>query len=359
MLLLIVISYGLITCHAMSSITKDLVDENYDVLMPPKELNQPVIVNISIFLINIRSISAQDLTFTADMFLHQTWFDKRLKYPKWLNESSVTMHASLIDKIWIPDIYFKDGIGGEISTLQFKTTYFVFTDKNAVFMVSRLSVKLVCQMNFAKYPHDSHTCSIALMSLAYHNSSVTLRWKTFRLSSKLHNPDYAIEKVDEKTCDKVYDVGSFSCVTGIISLVRNAGHFYTKYLPSFTIVIASFASFWIPSSSYPARASIVVTSMLALITQQLQITSDIKTSYFVSINIWMNICTTIVFCCLLEYAIALVWESKQKRRKIERAESKIGTILKKFEKHEINPIDQNVLKYLAIVKYMNNFVEYI
>ncbi|RWS20667.1 cys-loop ligand gated ion channel-like protein, partial [Leptotrombidium deliense] len=103
-----------------------------------------------------------------------------------------------------------------------------------------------------------------------------------------------------KFCLFKYKLGNFSCIVANLKLTRRNGYLHSKYIPSFTIVMASFASFWVPVTSYPARASLVVTSLLALITQQLQITSDIKTSYLVAINIWTNLCTTIVFLCLLE-----------------------------------------------------------
>ncbi|RWS27488.1 Glycine receptor subunit alphaZ1-like protein, partial [Leptotrombidium deliense] len=325
-----------------------IIDENYDRLIAPKKNGDPVFVSVSIFVLNIRSVRSRDLvnsliqSFTADLFVHQYWIDERLKFPKGA-EKSINLHGSYKEIIWIPDMYFKNGISGEITTHSFKTTYFVLYNNNKVFMASRVSVDLVCEMHFRKYPHDEHICDITLMSLV-------LRWKTFQLTARLFNTDYNISFVKNATCDKTYQIGTFSCVTGKFLLVRDSGNFFTKYVPSFTIVIASFVGFWIPTGSYPARASVVVTSMLALITQQLQTTSDIKTSYFVCINIWMNICTTIVFCCLLEFAFAIIWEqNKQKqiaKKSIETSEGdappegRVKSVLKKFEKHNRNPVDQ-------------------
>ncbi|RWS06128.1 cys-loop ligand gated ion channel-like protein [Dinothrombium tinctorium] len=100
-------------------------------------------------------------------------------------------------------------------------------------------------------------------------------------------------------------------------LKRNMGNMVTlKYIPSLTIVVASFVNFWVPINITPARISLVVTSLLALITQQLQITSGLRTSYTVAINIWMNLCTTLVFLCLIETAIAIIWDQKKKVLKV-------------------------------------------
>ncbi|RWS03489.1 cys-loop ligand gated ion channel-like protein, partial [Dinothrombium tinctorium] len=126
-----------------------------------------------------------------------------------------------------------------------------------------------------------------------------------------------------------------------------------KYIPSFTIVIASFVSFWVPVNSHPARASLSITSLLALITQQLQVTPGLNTSYAVSINIWMNICTTLVFLSLIEFVIAITWERKNRKQKDVvristfeisesefQAESKFRRLFQKLEKDGRNPIDE-------------------
>lgn len=81
-----------------------------------------------------------------------------------------------------------------------------------------------------------------------------------------------------------------------------------KYVPSFIIVSTSFIGFWIPSHSYPARVTLIVTSLLSLITQQVQ-TVHIYASYIISIHIWNNICTTFVFLGLIEFVIATCWDN--------------------------------------------------
>ncbi|RWS18204.1 glycine receptor subunit alpha-2-like isoform X1, partial [Leptotrombidium deliense] len=77
-----------------------------------------------------------DLSFTADMFVHQYWFDERLNFPDESRES-INIHGSYKDRIWIPDVYFKNGISGEITTNSFKTTYFELHNNKMVFMASR------------------------------------------------------------------------------------------------------------------------------------------------------------------------------------------------------------------------------
>lgn len=86
-----------------------------------------------------------------------------------------------------------------------------------------------------------------------------------------------------------------------------------KYVPSFIIVSTSFVGFWIPSHSYPARVTLIVTSLLSLITQQVQ-TVHIYASYIISIHIWNNICTTFVFFGLIEFVMATCWDNTVDQR---------------------------------------------
>lgn len=65
----------------------------------------------------------------------------------------------------------------------------------------------------------------------------------------------------------------------------------------------SFCGFWIPTTVSPARTSIPITALLALITQQIQ--SDLNVSYVYALQIWNIVSIIFVFAALLEFAIAL------------------------------------------------------
>lgn len=68
----------------------------------------------------------------------------------------------------------------------------------------------------------------------------------------------------------------------------------------------SFLGFWIPTDSYPARIALVVTSLLGLITQEIQSSGEISASYVVALNIWYIICIGFVFLALVEFGFAML-----------------------------------------------------
>ena len=96
----------------------------------------------------------------------------------------------------------------------------------------------------------------------------------------------------------------------IIRLKRNYGKYLIKlFIPSALIVIMTFIGFWIPTQVTPARVSLIITALLALITQQIQ--GELNISYIYALEVYTIICILFVFATLIEYAIATSWPQKR------------------------------------------------
>lgn len=63
--------------------------------------------------------------------------------------------------------------------------------------------------------------------------------------------------------------------------------------------------------SHPARVAILVISLLALITQQVQ-SQPVRSVHMISYNLWANICIGLVFLSLLEFALAIFYDERNK-----------------------------------------------
>ena len=77
----------------------------------------------------------------------------------------------------------------------------------------------------------------------------------------------------------------------------------------------TFLGFWIPTTVSPARVSLSVTALLALITQQIQ--SDLSVSYVYSLQVWNIVCIIFVFANLCEFALALYVMHMSHKRKVK------------------------------------------
>lgn len=84
----------------------------------------------------------------------------------------------------------------------------------------------------------------------------------------------------------------------------------------------TFIGFWIPTNISPARISLPITALLALITQQIQ--SDLNVSYVYALQVWNIVSIVFVFGNLLAFAIALFVMHQAQKEKSRKEESEKG-----------------------------------
>ena len=87
------------------------------------------------------------------------------------------------------------------------------------------------------------------------------------------------------------------------------------FSPSVTIVYMAFVSFWIDPLAVPGRVTIIVTSLLAIITQLLSLReATAPVSYVTALDIWFFTCLTLVSLTLFEFAISYTMASRESSR---------------------------------------------
>lgn len=289
---------------------QDVLSEDYDKLQPPKENGNPVMVNISVFVLNIRTIDEAKQFYEVDLFFHQNWHDVRLKG----GSGTVVLDNKWRDDLWTPETYFKNSVDGKLDTIIFPYMYLTLDPHGNVFFAARVSLKLVCAMDLTRYPHDEQNCDIQIMSFLHNNASVVLRWKAFYVTKNLSLSQFTVADKSNGVCTRTYEIGTFECLYGRLALRRRLGFFLiNKYVPSVLIVAMSFVTFWIPAEAYPARVTLSVTSLLTIVTQQYQ-SAIPQVSYVVALNVWMLACIAFVFLGLIEYAFVVTCLEMRKAR---------------------------------------------
>lgn len=109
---------------------------------------------------------------------------------------------------------------------------------------------------------------------------------------------------------------------GEIVVKRNIGNYIIKkFVPSIMIVSVTFIGFWIPPMMSPARTTLGITCLLAVITQQIQI--DLNVSYIYALQVWYIVCILFISTSLMELAIAIyfAYEYEDERQKEKEKES--------------------------------------
>ncbi|CAN8002096.1 unnamed protein product [Ixodes hexagonus] len=291
---------------------RDVVPEDYDVMRPPRSKGEPVAVNVSVAVLNIRSVDEARQFMEADIFLHEEWKDPRLLVPG----DKLVLDPRWHPDLWTPETYFKNSADGRLDKVIFPYHYMTLDRSGTVFMAARVSMKLACNMDLTRFPHDNQLCDMLLSSLIHSNDSVALHWKSFRVTKNLSLSQFTVLDGGHGDCTKRYEVGTFACLYGRLELRRRAGYYLiNKYAPSTLIVAMSFVSFWMPHEAVPARVTLSVTSLLTIVTQQYQSATP-GVSYVVALNVWMIACITFVFLGLVEYALVVACIAKNKAREV-------------------------------------------
>lgn len=93
-----------------ATIKRTVLPESYlKEVRPPSSKGSPVVIEFSVFVVDINSINVEDMDFRVDMFVHQKWKESRLTLSDDLFEDGddyVTLPPEFFDHLWQPDPYF-------------------------------------------------------------------------------------------------------------------------------------------------------------------------------------------------------------------------------------------------------------
>ncbi|XP_054724951.1 glycine receptor subunit alpha-3-like [Uloborus diversus] len=171
-----------------------------------------------------------------------------------------------------------------------------------------LQLVLSCPMNLKHYPFDKQSCRIRVSSWSYDMNALVLRWHdecvTFLESVEL--PEHFLDKDDVicKSFNSTYETtGDFSGLVAHLRFRREIPYYLMEvYLPISLLVIGSWLSFWLDVYAVPARTALGITTILTIITSSRGIKESIpRVSYVKAVDVWIETCTWLVFCALLEF----------------------------------------------------------
>ncbi|SPP74163.1 blast:Glycine receptor subunit alpha-2 [Drosophila guanche] len=281
-------------------------------IRPPSKKGSPVIVDFSIFVVDINSINVEDMDFRVDMFIHQRWHESRLEIPDDIFEEGddyVTLLPEVFENFWQPDPYFLNSKIAEIATLTHKFTSVTLYKNKTVRYAARMHAIIACQMEFQLYPMDIQVCPIYIESykrqkvkLRWSDSGVTLNPELKLLQYNLGQP-LQLEESDGYMPEKV---GNFSRLTVYFRFERQIGHHLIQtFAPSSLVVMLSWFSFWLGLDAIPGRVTLLVTCMLTLVTMFTG--ADIPpVAYVKALDLWMAGCMLSVFAALAEFVVVKV-----------------------------------------------------
>eukprot|EP00073_Rattus_norvegicus_P050973 XP_017453357.1 PREDICTED: gamma-aminobutyric acid receptor subunit rho-3 isoform X1 [Rattus norvegicus] len=252
--------------------------EDHDFSTRPGFGGSPVPVGIDVQVESIDSISEVNMDFTMTFYLRHYWKDERLSFPSTTNKS-MTFDRRLIQKIWVPDIFFVHSKRSFIHDTTVENIMLrVHPDGNVLFSL-RITVSAMCFMDFSRFPLDTQNCSLELES-----------WWYYRL---------------------------------FINFVLRRHIFFfvlQTYFPAMLMVMLSWVSFWIDRRAVPARVSLGITTVLTMSTIVTGVSASMpQVSYVKAVDVYMWVSSLFVFLSVIEYAavnyLTTVEEWKQLNRR--------------------------------------------
>ncbi|CBY31364.1 unnamed protein product [Oikopleura dioica] len=284
----------------------------YDKRIRPYEKERPTGVRVSYHIPNLDSVDEQAMDYRLSMFLRMRWKDPRLS---WGNntECKLQVHPDVMDKIWIPDLFFSNEKSARIHSMITNNTLLRVSNHGDVYVSIRLSLVLSCHLLLHRFPLDVQCCKIRAESFGYSTQDVVFEWtkiKPLDMASNLTLPQFTLLGSTYKSCTIRYARrgGNYTCLDATFILRRELGYYLIQmYIPSLLIVVLSWLGFWVNVDSTPARTTLGITTVWtisSMSSSENAASSLPKVSYVKAIDIWLMLCLTYVFAALLEFACA-------------------------------------------------------
>merc|ERR1712142_46426 len=305
------------------------LSEDYQRSAPP---NDPMTVKVYPFLREIFKVSDEDfsITFEADVLF--SWPDERITFNN-TNERAWFVDQELLNQVWGPkfDIRHMDEDRKDPKGL-----IKILVNKNeALILGVRVNMKptITCKMRFDWYPFDEQPCYFVIQSLdSFHDVEfVTVKQNDFFAPDYVENVllDYDLEitrlpekmesmslgsEFDSFMKDLYYDKGTpsiqWSNAGFQIRLKRRwVRYILIYYVPSALCVVASWASFFISSTSksLSARCGLLVTLFLTLTTLLIStIVSSPRVGSITALTTWMIIQYVFIIMAMAYLAFMLI-----------------------------------------------------
>ena len=139
-------------------------EHGYDKRVRPAYGGEPVRVKVSMFIVDISSVSEVSMDFTSDFYFRQVWIDERLSFQRQEGIEELSVGAEVAKKIWVPDTFFANEKSAYFHEATTPNTFLRIRANGEVLRSMRLTVTASCPMELQYFPMDRQTCTIEVES---------------------------------------------------------------------------------------------------------------------------------------------------------------------------------------------------
>ncbi|KAI1297131.1 Glycine receptor subunit alphaZ1 [Halotydeus destructor] len=265
-------------------------------------------VHVSHTIVALPRISESEQFYEVHLYYHRIWKDPRVQFSLRENQSSMAVPVLDHHCFWIPEMMFSGRylLSGQPVNDEIVPQILRYMGNDEMVFAAKYTLKVACRMEMSMYPMGSHNCYLIAFTPLKSVHYITWNKRKLFPDVKMSSGVFSLKAVHRLTVPKcIYKNDDHPCLVLHFVFKRNFSiSLITVYFPSIIIVMVSFVSFWIDNQNVPGRVTLVVTSLLALLTQMLSVRDSLPAvSLVTAMDIWFFICVFSVACALFEFAV--------------------------------------------------------
>jgi len=269
-------------------------------------------VDVSLYIFSLDSINEINMEYKVKAYLRMQWTDPRLSYKSTYDCDMLKIDERHVKKIWVPDLIFLNEKSGAFHQLTIPNKLARIYPNGTVQSSMRLSVVLQCSMDLRDFPLDSQKCLMEMMSWAYDNTDINLRWaqhKPVEVNGAIHDmdlmPEFLLKEDLWSSREEPSLLGDWSVLTLTFILERRFGfYFIAAYLPSLILVMLSWIPFWTDTAQAIYKTGTGFGCITSFFLQYAAVRRMLpKVSYIKAIDVWMITCLVSMALSLVESAL--------------------------------------------------------
>lgn len=275
------------------------VPPDYDKSLPDV---LPSRVNVTFFSRGVNQVDDFRGQLSVALFVTVSWTDSRLVK----DGCTGAVKKEKLPQIWLPDLYFVDADDVRVvESINNRREELAVRAHNVLFWGFEVHLRIRCEMHFARYPFDRHTCALLLRSSEDMIEFVTAGIGSGGPETVLqHYVDYGPLEENQSMVSYFGEAPHPHSFAGFnIRLVRKMFPAALNIAPTFMLVIIALIGFWMPPESVPGRMGMLLTCMLCLVNMSNNGSGRYHT--FTALDLWMGICKLVVAIAIAEYAVLL------------------------------------------------------
>eukprot|EP00095_Tigriopus_kingsejongensis_P004102 maker-scaffold1012_size70876-snap-gene-0.10 protein:Tk04102 transcript:maker-scaffold1012_size70876-snap-gene-0.10-mRNA-1 annotation:"gaba-alpha subunit" len=166
----------------------------YDKRLRPNYGDEPLTINISMYILDIPQVLSTGKDFTMTFYFRQFWTDKRLVFPSQSKDSlnKISLGTDFSQEIWLPDSFFVNEISGRHHNVPHKNDFLRIMSEGEILRSIRITVTSKCTADMTNFPFDVQTCLLEIESYGFSMADIRYAWKEARLSPHLQVEDFKI-----------------------------------------------------------------------------------------------------------------------------------------------------------------------